>query len=289
MGKIRLDGVSDMHIHAAPDIKERIGDDFEIAKICKNEGMRAIILKSHIENTASRAYLVKQIVPEIEVFGSIVLNTPVGGLNPVAAETALKLGVKEVWLPTLYSQATINKRGNPSGYVFKPNYYSDSNLGETVLDKNGEIKNSCKEIIKLVKEYDVVLGTGHLSEKEIYSVVTFCKDINFSKVLITHPHWIVPNLNDKSLSELVNLGAWVEFCAGNAFPIGYGSVDRVVKSLNIVGPDHCIITSDAGTPKKQFPTEMLRTFIACLLSKEIKNDWIDAIAKHNPAKLLNVI
>lgn len=33
-------------------------------------------------------------------FGGLCLNHPVGGLNPDAVETSLKLGAKVIWLPT---------------------------------------------------------------------------------------------------------------------------------------------------------------------------------------------
>ena len=45
-------------------------------------GMKAIVLKSHEYCTASVAYIVGQVVPNIAVFGALCLNTEAGGLNP---------------------------------------------------------------------------------------------------------------------------------------------------------------------------------------------------------------
>ena len=49
-------------------------------------------------------------------FGGITLNQFVGGLNPWAVETALKMGEKIVWLPTVHSEQQ-TKREHKDGAV----------------------------------------------------------------------------------------------------------------------------------------------------------------------------
>src|SRR3954453_1404201 len=79
-------GVIDMHVHSHPDVFGRNLDDIDVAQLAKSKGMRGILLKNHISETASRAALVMKVVPGIEVFGGIVLNNAVGGINPAAVE-----------------------------------------------------------------------------------------------------------------------------------------------------------------------------------------------------------
>src|SRR5438128_2938796 len=67
-------GVIDMHVHSHPDVFGRNLDDIDVAQLAKSKGMRGILLKNHISETASRAALVMKVVPGIEVFGGIVLN-----------------------------------------------------------------------------------------------------------------------------------------------------------------------------------------------------------------------
>lgn len=43
------------------------------------------------------------------MFGGITLNRQVGGINPYAVESALKLGGKVVWLPTQSARNTFEK------------------------------------------------------------------------------------------------------------------------------------------------------------------------------------
>src|ERR1051326_2304063 len=85
-----LAGVIDIHAHVAPETKlynfQRSLDAVEAAQIARIYGMRGLVLKAHCAETACWAYLVSQVVPGIEVFGGIVLNRAVGGMNPVAVE-----------------------------------------------------------------------------------------------------------------------------------------------------------------------------------------------------------
>ena len=56
--------------------------------------MKAVVLKNHFGSTAARAVLVNKIVPQIEVFGGIVLNHSVGGINPQAVVAMHRIGGK---------------------------------------------------------------------------------------------------------------------------------------------------------------------------------------------------
>src|SRR5262249_30090584 len=83
-------GVIDRHAHVGPETAalsyKRSVDAIEAAQIARKYGMRGLVLKEHTTETASWAYLVSQMVPGIELFGGIVLNRAVGGLNPAAVE-----------------------------------------------------------------------------------------------------------------------------------------------------------------------------------------------------------
>jgi len=46
-------GVIDMHVHSHPDVFGRNMDDIDVAQLAKARGMRGIVLKNHISETAS--------------------------------------------------------------------------------------------------------------------------------------------------------------------------------------------------------------------------------------------
>src|SRR6201984_422870 len=92
----------DMPAHADPDGVPRKIDAIDLARLAKERGMRAIVLKNHYEPTQSLAYIVRKEVPGIEVFGGISLDLTVGGVNPAAVEwmTKVRGGYgRGVWLP----------------------------------------------------------------------------------------------------------------------------------------------------------------------------------------------
>ena len=69
-----LDGVVDIHAHCDPDSMPRSIDAIDLAKLSRDRGIRALVLKNHYEPTESLAFLVRKVVPGIELFGGIALT-----------------------------------------------------------------------------------------------------------------------------------------------------------------------------------------------------------------------
>src|SRR4030088_3419401 len=119
-----LSGAIDMHAHADPDGTPRKIDAIDLARLAKERGMRAIVLKNHYEPTASLAYIVRKEVPGIEIFGGISLDLTVGGVNPAAVEhmTHVTGGWgRLVWMPTFdaENQVRFDKANRPYASVSK--------------------------------------------------------------------------------------------------------------------------------------------------------------------------
>src|SRR5260370_16931246 len=98
-----LKGVVDIHAHCDPDSVPRSIDAIDLAKLARDRGIRALVLKNHYEPTASLAYLVRKVVPGIELFGGIALNRTVGGVNPAAVDLIARVKGgwgRVVWMPT---------------------------------------------------------------------------------------------------------------------------------------------------------------------------------------------
>ena len=96
MKKDMIPGAIDMHLHTAPDVAPRKTDDLELARTAAEAGMGGFIIKSHLGSSVERAYLVNQMVPNFRVFRAVVLNFPIGGFNPFAVDSFVRLSAKEV-------------------------------------------------------------------------------------------------------------------------------------------------------------------------------------------------
>ncbi len=94
---VDMSHIVDLHVHSAPDLIARSGDDLNLAREANEARVRGMVLKPHFMLTAPRAYLCEKVLAgPTRLFGAIALNPPVGGLNPVAVETALKFGARVV-------------------------------------------------------------------------------------------------------------------------------------------------------------------------------------------------
>ena len=99
-----LRGVSDIHLHAAPDSKACLGNELEFARTAYNAGYKSLMFKSNDFSSHDRAYLIRQELPGFEVFGSLCMNRVHGDkVNVFAAEKAVTTTdnlCRCIWMPT---------------------------------------------------------------------------------------------------------------------------------------------------------------------------------------------
>src|SRR5262249_51483108 len=119
-----LRGVVDIHAHCHPDSVPRSIDAIDLAKLARNRGSRGLVLKNRYERTESIVFLVRKVVPGIELFGGIALNRTVGGVNPAAVERMARVKGgwgRVVWMPTFdaENQGRFSNENRPFGSVSK--------------------------------------------------------------------------------------------------------------------------------------------------------------------------
>jgi Family of unknown function (DUF6282) len=286
---IDMNGATDLHCHPFPDLFPRLADDIDIAIAARDAGMKAIVLKCHHESTVSRAYLVQRVVPGIRVFGGVVLNSYVGGINPAAVEAALRLGGVEVWMPTIDAGYHAQVHGGTGGYDAQQGGRSGGE-GIWVQDEDGKLKPEVNEVLKLVAEYRAILGTCHLSPKEIVTLVRSARDLGVEKIVVTHPFFKVPNLDLDTLEELVRLEAMPEFGYCTISPAWqYSRPDVVAQAIARVGASRCLLVSDTGQRHNPLPSEALRIFAQTLFERGVPDQGaIRKMIVDNPHDILDL-
>lgn len=113
-----LRGVSDIHLHAAPDSKARLGNELEFTRAARDAGYKSMLFKSNDFSCHDRAYLIRQELQGFEVFGSLCMNRVHGDkVNVFAAEKAVATTgnlCRCIWMPfTRISAITAGKRVCP--------------------------------------------------------------------------------------------------------------------------------------------------------------------------------
>ncbi|MHB8104476.1 MAG: DUF6282 family protein [Dehalococcoidales bacterium] len=279
-------GAIDMHIHIDPESRlKRRQDSLQLAQTAKGVGLRAIVLKNREYGTVALARLVQGLVPEVKIFGSFTTDNEAGGLNPGAVLAWVRMGAKVVWMPTATA-------ANSKGKVLRSRGLDLPGEGQTVLDAKGKLMPEVKEILRIVKDNDVVLGTGHLAPQEVFVLVEEALKIGLKKVVVTHvlqDQLIDKILTNEEIVRLAKMGAFIEYsywtCQNNIYTVAPAIL---VESMKLVGAEHCIMTTDFGQIDNPPATEGLRAFIQAMLQGGIAEKDIEIMVKKNPARLLNL-
>jgi len=286
---IDLSGAVDVHVHSHPSLFPRIADDRDIVRAAAQAGFGGMMIKEHHESTASRAYFLGREFPGFRVFGGVTLNRHVGGINPAAVEAALRLGAKQVWMPSYMSRYHIQVHGMAGYDVQETGGRAEAKeKGISPVDENDLLTDAAAEVLALIAEHDAILGTSHCSPAEIRVLVHAARDLGVNKILITHPFFKVPNLDLAALEELTGLGAVAEFAYSTVSPMwGYAGMEQVAHAVRTLGAAHCVIMSDAGQRHNPLPHESLRVFAQGLYEKGVPAADLRVMTVDNPRRLLD--
>jgi hypothetical protein len=269
-----LEGAVDLHVHSAPDLDPRRFDDIELAREAAQAGMGAILIKSHQNSTVERAWLVSQVVPDIRVYGGLVLNETVGGLNPAAVQLAISMGARQIWMPTRSAENHRRHHGMSGGI--------------SVLDANGQLVSAAEEILQQIARSHCILGTGHLSPEESSVVIDRASALGIRNLLVTHPEWPPTFYSLEAQKELSSRGNVIfERCfVSTTHRCGFVPFETIERAISDVGVGTTVLSTDLGQPDTPPPVEGLRLFAERLRSTGFSVDDIRLMVQTNPARLL---
>ncbi|MEW4411973.1 DUF6282 family protein [Clostridium sp. AN503] len=282
MSDISLKGVVEVHVHAKPDLYPRAYSDMELMEAGVRVQARAIVVKWHYGQTAARVQLCnemrRRLYPEacVEMIGSIVLNHPVGGINPAAVETALKLGARIVWMPTTDSRNERELKGFHDGIV---------------CVEHGRVTEPVREILNMIQEYDAVLGTGHLDAQESLVLIDTAKTMGIDRILVDHPEYWVTQM---TMEQQLRLVRDYDVCIGRYYaqPMPDGSfhvnLPENLEAYRQIGYKNMIISTDGGQLANPRWEDALRTYMQYFADQGVPKEHIDYMAKALPAKLLGL-
>ena len=162
-----IEGLFDTHAHTAPDVRERSLDDVQALQLYRDQSMGGVVLKCHVAPTADRAFLASQRVPGIKVFGGVVLNYSVGGINPTAVQWMwrMKGGCgRMVWFPTMDSDYDVK-------------HSKQAEEGIKVVGPDGKVLPAVIEVLKICAKQKLVVNTGHSSPNEGLAIIAAARDV----------------------------------------------------------------------------------------------------------------
>jgi hypothetical protein len=272
-----LNGAIDIHVHHLPDDRARSIDAIDVARLAQSRAMRAIVLKNHYESTAGLAWVVRKLVPGIEVFGGIDLNLTVGGINPDAVEhmTRVTGGFgRVVWMPTFDAENQVR--------------LSKENRRFVSVSRNGELLPAVKEVIALIAKHDLVLATGHSTPAEVLMLLREARSAGARRSVVTHATQTPVLMDVGQMQEAAKLGAFIEFVGGNPNGAAAARLDAMADAIRRVGPQFVIVSSDLGQVGNPLPPDGFGAFLTALRARGFSAAEVDRMAKQNPATLLGL-
>jgi hypothetical protein len=268
-------GSIDIHVHAAPDpIAARRHDALDLARACRDAGMRAIVFKSHEYPTVPTAHVINRVVEGLTVLGAISLDDEIGGLNPAALEASARMGARVVWMPTFSARHWRRTRHNRDD-------------GLSVLDEDGRLLPVIGDLLDIIQRYDLVLATGHLSGEEQAVLVPEARRRDL-RTVITHME--VTPVSVELTAEFSRLGAYIEhaYIALTGGRSGH-SFASIAASIREAGAGQAILSTDLGQAHNPSPPEGLRVFIAGMMQQGFGDDDVRRMLQDNPAALLGLV
>jgi hypothetical protein len=268
----------DIHVHHLPDDRPRSIDAIDVAKLAGSRGMRGIVLKNHYESTAGLAYLVRKVVPGVEVFGGIDLNLTVGGINPAAVEHMTRVTGgwgRLVWMPTFDAENQVR--------------YSKENRPFVSVSGNGELLPAVKQVIALIAKHGLVLATGHSAPAEGLMLLGEGRRQGVQHMVVTHAMNAPVLMDVPQMQEAAKLGAFIEFVGGSLAAADAGArIDRFADAIRKVGPEFCILSSDLGQMGNALPPDGFGAFLLAMRARGFTEQEVDRMSKQNPARLLGL-
>ncbi len=271
---ISLEGVGALHVPTGPDSRPRSVDDIEASRLAAEAGLRAVLLKNHFTMTADRAALAMGQVDGLEIFGGLVLNRAVGGINPEAVRQMATFSGgrgKVVWLPTFDAEHAVTRAGGDAGFV-------------SVLE-DGEPLPAVLEVFELLAEHDLTLAMGHSSPGEVLRLLPEAKRLGVPRILVTHVFG--QDATREQMRQMADEGAimeidWLAVYSGSL------TIEDYVGAIRDLGAEAFFMSSDLGQEGNPVHPDGLRDYIRAMLDAGITEAEIDIMARQNPARLLGL-
>src|ERR1700736_4828102 len=288
-----LVGAIDTHVHSAPDVLPRKFNDLELAERFKSRRMAGFVLKSHYICTADRATLVNVIVPEIQAFGAIALNSSVGGLNPLALDIAGRLGTRVVFLPSVDNANELENVAGQRDESKLPYWMSIAREMRALgiagswlsVTEDGAVTPATRQCLEIIAKHDMVLATSHIRPAEVLPVVYTAREVGVQRIVVTHPEFPTTLLSIAQQQDLARQGVYFERCFTTPHT-GKIAWEQVYANIRQVGPETTILATDLGQTTAPYPDEGLGMFAARLLDNGFSEAEVRPMVRDNAAQLL---
>lgn len=265
-----MQGAVDLHVHSGPSLMPRAVDHIEVVQQAAEAGMAAILLKDHYYPTMPIAHLINKHFPSpVTTLGAIVLNNPLGSLNPSAVDYALKQGARIVWMATAHAQNHIDHDKKDADFKNKFPVNSKKTVapvGCRLVDASGNVTDEVKLILDLIAQADAAVSGGHHHISELWPFYEEAQARGVKRLFLNHPTYV----NDGSfqdVAQLARMGVKIEHSICMFVPSTFYLFDHehLRQVIDAAGVENTFFGSDLGQKNNPTPVEGFRLMIGLLL------------------------
>jgi hypothetical protein len=288
-----LQGAIDSHVHCAPHINARTVTVFDAVRDAAEAGLVGLGIMDVFANTSGLAALAMRELGHlgVDVFGGIILEPYVGGIDLRVVDNALKMGygpgtgARFVSLPCHHTRFVAQSERRPQDYVEACFFWPD----------NAPLSDALKAILDRVAAAAAVFNTGHVTGVEAVRLTEAARGRGVEKILCPASYFSLEEGNAAAAN-----GAFLEFSffvLSHATAIGQTMIDgerhrfppvsleSVAEKIRAVGPEKCVLSSDSGSYVLPPPVEAFRELMVMIQSAGFDDDQIRQMTARNPAHL----
>ncbi|RON55859.1 DUF6282 family protein [Pseudomonas frederiksbergensis] len=194
----------DVHYHAGPDAYLRRHSAVQAGHHYQAQN-GWVVLKNHLGCTAAQAWEARE--QGLPVSGSIVLNEIAGGIDWRVVERSLcQHGAADlrfiVHLPTVTGRSHTSRLARSLSHPI----LSERPIKPlTVSDDSGQLTPATLDLLRMSRDYPVVISTGHANREEVLRLVEAADRLQVPRLMLNQPANPLTGLNAEDLLALGNL------------------------------------------------------------------------------------
>lgn len=281
----------DIHVHIGPEIIPR---KYSVGSLIDSERgkIAGMVLKNHFYPTKPFIREAKNLYG-MRLFGGVVLNNAVGGLNAEAiyASSLLSDGPLMVWFPTINAEQFLDN----SEYEIAPEWVQrkgftarkTGSVSPVRLMIGNKLLPEVEEVLEMIKKTNAVLATGHISWRETLALINRALEIGIESIVVTHPIYQRISMPIKVQKDLAKLGCFIEQ-SYSMYSIDDIPIKQIADQIKAAGAKSIILSSDVGQAFSPAPSEALCRFAKLLAREGISEAELKTMLVDNPRKLLGI-
>jgi hypothetical protein len=271
----------DVHAHARGGDEE---DPLHAAQAATRAGMQALLYKSispgrpwevarRLQDDVDR-WAEREGLRPTKVLSAWVIGIPLAPIDFAEIKAAVEGGILGMWMPPVTSAWSIARLGGRGKWFDARRRLDDPvapvgwdearKTGIYVLDDHGRLLPAVRDTVRLVADHGVALSLGHLSPQEMDAMAEEMTAIGYRRAFIDHPFSEVFELDVPRMKRWAEAGVRFALTWDELSPLLGVDPQDMVGAIRTIGPEHFMLSSDAGIPVLPPTVEAYRLLAATL-------------------------